>query len=210
MARRSDIDWEMIERDYRIGQLTIRMMEEKYRIDKTTISRRAKKDSWSRDLTEQVRLATQAKVTAAVVENAYKMHMERIHNTVNDVDAAANVNASIIMRHQKGAEANTQLMEVLTLRLQDQASKFSRMDELLELLKEKDPLAAKEIYKAISLSTHINELKQLTEVHANIIKTERQAFSIDAEEKVKDPEFDAQVMRMEAAKRAAELAARGD
>lgn len=212
MTRRYDIDWELIERDYRLGALTIKMLVEKHGVDASAITRRAKKHGWTRDLSEQVRIETKALVNQAVLAHAQESAAKHMQSTsqstsLNAMEVTSNavVNARIIMRHQKGAEADTELMTVLRNRLQDQATQSAKMDELIELLKAQDPLAMKEFYKAISLSTHINELKQLTEVHANIIKTERQAFSIDAEEVKQPPALEAAIKSLDA-KRLAEQA----
>lgn len=65
-------DWEAIERAYRAGSLSIRAIGELHGANHATILKRAKKHGWERDLTEQVRAATQRKVTTSVTSGANK------------------------------------------------------------------------------------------------------------------------------------------
>ena len=59
----SQPDWEACERDYRAGQLSIRHLATKHDIPESTIRSRAKAEGWQRDLTDEVRTATQAKLS---------------------------------------------------------------------------------------------------------------------------------------------------
>ena len=43
------IDWEAVEREYRAGQLSNRMIAEKHNISDTAIRKRAKRDGWERE-----------------------------------------------------------------------------------------------------------------------------------------------------------------
>lgn len=51
MAERKQIDWEKIELDYRAGIKTLRQIADEHGISNPAISKRAKRDDWSRDLT---------------------------------------------------------------------------------------------------------------------------------------------------------------
>lgn len=63
-------DWEAIERAYRAGSLSIRSIAEKHDTKEGTIRSRAKKNGWQRDLTEQVKSATQAKLSRTASRKA--------------------------------------------------------------------------------------------------------------------------------------------
>ncbi len=54
-------DWEAIEREYRAGQLSVREIASRYGVNASTISRRAKRYGWERDLSERVRDRAHAK-----------------------------------------------------------------------------------------------------------------------------------------------------
>ncbi|QFT86566.1 helix-turn-helix, Psq domain [Halomonas sp. THAF12] len=56
-------DWEACQRDYRVGQLSIRHLAAKHGIPESTIRSKAKAEGWQRDLTEPVREATRIKLS---------------------------------------------------------------------------------------------------------------------------------------------------
>lgn len=73
-GKRSSIDWEAVERDYRTTSLSLPQLAERHSVDKQTIFRRAKKFGWERDLTDPVRAATRAAiVTHAAIEALDKL-----------------------------------------------------------------------------------------------------------------------------------------
>ena len=60
-------DWEAIEREYRVGQLSVREIGRMFQITDTAIRKKAKAEFWVRDLSDQVRVAAKdAAVRAAV------------------------------------------------------------------------------------------------------------------------------------------------
>jgi Trp operon repressor len=54
MGMRSDIDWEAIEREFRLGQFTVRQIAANHGVSHTSITRRAKRLGWARDRSEEV------------------------------------------------------------------------------------------------------------------------------------------------------------
>ncbi|MBS0317685.1 MAG: hypothetical protein JSR49_11230 [Proteobacteria bacterium] len=73
MGRRSDIDWEAIERDYQLGRMTVAAVAQKHGVALSSLKAHAKRGGWTRDLSEMVRVATKA----ALVESA-KLRAEEI------------------------------------------------------------------------------------------------------------------------------------
>lgn len=69
-GRRSDIDWEAIERDYRIGQLSVADVARKHDVALSGLKRKAKLDGWTRDLTPVVQIATKAAITQERADHA--------------------------------------------------------------------------------------------------------------------------------------------
>ena len=54
MTAKKPVDWERIELDYRAGVLTLREISDKHAVSHVTIHKRAKRDEWSRDLSDLV------------------------------------------------------------------------------------------------------------------------------------------------------------
>ena len=63
MTERKILDWEVIEREYRAGQLSVREIAETHGVSHPAILKRAKHDGWERNLSDAVR----EKVTTRLV-----------------------------------------------------------------------------------------------------------------------------------------------
>lgn len=105
MARRSDIDWDAIERDYRIGKLTLKELAAKHGVAESSISLKAKQRGWTRDLTEAVKLATKAALIEASKRRAEEIGVEvgahAARETEGAVKAAVSENVAIVMAHRR-------------------------------------------------------------------------------------------------------------
>lgn len=183
MARRNDLDWDLIETDYRVAQLSIRQIAEKHGTEASTITRRAKKNSWTRDLTEAVRAATKAKVRNAVA-HATQQDAERCTQLItSEVDLAANVNATIILRQQGRAERMADMFETLALETKTVNDTPETLEAIATAIKENDPKGAESIKRLKSLTTRINNLKTLADINAKLNEAEDFAFSLKEHEK---------------------------
>ena len=63
-APRKSIDWELIERDYRAGQFAVVEIGRQHGLSHTAINKRAKRDGWTRDLTDNVRKEVPARLAS--------------------------------------------------------------------------------------------------------------------------------------------------
>lgn len=95
-------DWEAIESAYRAGSLSIRAIGEKHGVNHATILKRAGKEGWQRDLTEQVRTATKAKVTKSVTKDG---NQSPVVTDAEIVDQASDEAAAVVMAHREGLAA---------------------------------------------------------------------------------------------------------
>ena len=169
MAHR--IDWCAIENDYLITRMTLRELEAKHGCPRNTISRRANKEGWKRDMSEAVRKVTRAllieevaqQVSAQQIEGVTQHTIHQLKSNTEAVMAAAEVNKQVILSHRAG------LKKITTIR-----------DKLLDyvetavdaLLVDPEPRAR---------STLIDDLKRLAEVDERVRKGEREAFGLDAD-----------------------------
>lgn len=101
MGRRTDIDWEAIERDYRCGQLSIRQIAERHNVAVSAITRRSKKEEWSRDLSAEVAKQTKAKLIECALSDAHAKGTESAQTIISGVAAAAQANIDVIRSHRK-------------------------------------------------------------------------------------------------------------
>lgn len=101
-------DWEAIERDYRTGQFSDQELADKHDnvISRQAISKRAKTRGWQKDLSNEVRRATKAKLIAEqVAERVAGEVAERIakggNATIEAVLAAAETNKQVVLGHRR-------------------------------------------------------------------------------------------------------------
>jgi len=144
-------DWEAIERDYRAGQLSIRHLASKHDIPESTVRSRAKTEGWQRDLTEDVRLATQAKLSRT--SRSGITHGE----DAEIVDEASSEAAALVTEHRNAVARWRRIADRLAVTLEtmpvheESADRFAR-----------------------SLNSGIDALSK-------VIRLERQAYSLDEE-----------------------------
>lgn len=106
MARKTAIDWEAIERDYRIGQLSARELARRYEVEVSTITRRAKKESWVKDFSEEVKARTRAGLIEAAQQSA-QQHATQSNTALRDgIEVAVETNIRVLRQHQEGIRSN--------------------------------------------------------------------------------------------------------
>lgn len=149
-------DWESIERAYRAGQLSIRAIADKFGSNEGTIRSRAKKHGWQRDLTEQVRTATQGKLSRTASRNSVTQRDMREDAEI--VEEASDAAASIVIAHRA-----------------DLAQWRGIANKLCVALAEMDVTEDNHDKFARSLNAGVD-------AQLKVIKGERQAYNLDAEE----------------------------
>ena len=97
---RSKFDWEAIERDYRTGKYSLQELANKYGPHVSTISNRAVRDRWHQDVSEVVRVATQAEIARqTLLDSGY---IEKAQADLRDtIEATAAVNAHVAGVHRR-------------------------------------------------------------------------------------------------------------
>ena len=118
-GRRSDIDWEAVERDYRIDKHTNRQLCTKYGIADSGLRKRAKEKGWQKDLTHAVCVATKAALIAEKLARAEiigaqigaQIGAKLADATVESVKLAVRDNVAIIGRHQQMHERHMGLLQ---------------------------------------------------------------------------------------------------
>ncbi|WP_372874145.1 hypothetical protein [Pseudomonas sp.] len=153
MSSKPPIDWESIERDYRAGLLSLRGIADKHGSNEGTIRSRAKKHGWLRDLTEQVRSATQGKLS-------------RNPSRDNVTQRDAREDADII------EEASTRAASVILAHRVDLAQWRSIANKLCAVLSDMEVTKDNQTEFARSLNAGVD-------AQLKVIKGERQAYSLD-------------------------------
>lgn len=147
-------DWEAIERAYRAGLLSVRAIGESHGVNHATILKRAKKEDWKRDLTDQVRAATKQKVTTAVTT---KSNQSKVVTDAEIIEEASDQAAAVILAHRSGLAQWRGIADKLSTVLAD-------MDVTPD-----------------NASDFARSLNAGVDAQLKVIKGERQAYNLDTE-----------------------------
>ncbi|WP_366941247.1 hypothetical protein [Gilliamella sp.] len=174
-------DWEAIESAYRAGLLSIREIASKNGITDGAIRKRAKKENWSRDLSEKIKNKSDELVRTKEVRTKV-----RTENSLSErvlIEANAEVIANIRMEHRgdirKARNITNALFEELGAECAD-IEAFKKLGELLANPDQNGRDKLNEVYMSvISMPERVKSMKALSETLKNLITLERQAYNID-------------------------------
>ena len=176
MARRSDIDWERVERLYVAGQLTIRQIADECGVHTSSIVSKAKKEGWQRNLGEAIKARAKAKVAQIDVQGLVEQSArESAHKSAQliqqAIEEASDVAAGVIIRHRAD------------IRLQQERA--GRLEALFDGMLDKVPATVKsdegdvEALNVGDVFKLSQTLKAIVETRTKLIDKEREAFGIE-------------------------------
>jgi len=182
-AKRKRTDWEAVERDYRTGQFTLRELEAKHGADNGLISRKAKKDGWSQDLSKAIKAATNAKLVEELVSKEISSSQQKVSTAVL---AAAEANKEVILGHRR----DIKFLRNMAFDMAEELQQVGKVDlkNMAAMLESEDlnqeQLAALRdgVNTLTKLPTRILSVQRLTQTIARAQQLERQAFGLDSPE----------------------------
>lgn len=189
MARRGKdnaIDWDAIERQYRLGTKSNTQLAEEFGVEPSSIGRRAKKLGWVANKSEEVKTTTEALLIQAASGNANP----NATPSALEIKVAAQASADVVLGHRKGLTRLAALRDKLLTEVEqitDNRELFEQLGEILDQSGEDANGRYKsdkqnEIYrKVISMSERIDNTKKLVEIDEKVRKGEREAFGLDKE-----------------------------
>lgn len=195
MARRAAenaIDWDAIERQYRLGTKSNKQLAEAFNASASSIGRRATKFGWVIDKRKDVEATT----NSLLIQNASGNANPNATPTALEVKAAAQTNADVVLDHRKGLRRLRVLRDKLIEELEQLTDRPDLFEAIAEFMDESGPNASgtwtkdkiNELYrKVISLSGRIDDTKKLTEIDEKLRKGEREAFGITNGEEQSSP-----------------------
>jgi hypothetical protein len=167
------IDWELVEKEFRAGQFSIREIAKRHEITDTTIHKRARRDGWTRELAHKIpaavreRLARQDGLQKGLHEGLHASHAMENRNLL---DNATTVGADVVKLHRKDIAQLHEIKAILAKRL------IAHLNN-----EELDGPCLGERETAGDL------LEKLGRTTARLIPLERQAYSIDEAPVREDP-----------------------
>jgi len=181
-----NIDWERIEVDYRAGLLTLREIAGLHGISHVSVSNRAKRDGWTRDLSKRIDAKTKELVNESLINREMNADKRRALEE-NTVDASAKIISDVILGHRKTIKRARSLSESILHELEavsDNRDLFKKLAELLSDTTESDtPTAHNQrltaLNRAIDMSARVDSLKKLSDTLKTLVALEREAFNLN-------------------------------
>lgn len=187
-AEKTGIDWEAVELHYRSGIRSLKDIGAEFGVSDAGIIKRAKRDSWTRDLAAKIKAKADAKVSAAAV--SARVSEQRAANENQIVEANAELQARVRREQRTDISRSRKLVMTLLTELELQTDNVVLLEQLAELLYDQGDETTKaqqdaqakrmELFqKVISLGGRTSTMKSLAESLKTLVALEREAFGID-------------------------------
>jgi len=179
MSKKNDkpeCDWEEVERLYRADLRTNAQLARDFGIHATTITRRAKKHAWKRDLKHRIK----ERANALVQERAVK----KLASDDQTIEENAQLTANVRLSHRQDiGDARSIAMTLLDdLKAQIGTDNRARLEDLFIAALKSNAIdeSALEAYERVtSLSNHVRVMKDLADTMTKLVTLERQAYGLD-------------------------------
>lgn len=170
-------DWELIERDYRAGMMSLREIGKVHGISDTAIRKKAKAAGWERDLTEKVNEKVRTELVRSQVRTANPQTEREI------IEAAAATVVQVVRGHRKHITRQIELVDLLTEQLVGAAGNREDIEDEIfaETAADENGKRRAAMLKAVSLPSHTSAVVSLSNALKTLVGLERQAFNVKDE-----------------------------
>lgn len=182
MGRRKateSIDWDLIQREYRLGQKTMAQIASEFGIQTSSISRRAKKEGWVQDKAPEVK----ARAKAVLLVSDLAKQNANATPTQQEIEQAAEVRIQVVLGHRQGLSRLRGIKAKLMSQLEQAVDGLPDLAELIELARQENEFGVDRfndaMRKAMDRPQLIEDLKKLAEIDERTRKGEREAFNLD-------------------------------
>lgn len=185
-AGKKVVDWEAVEREYRLGVRSLREIGQQYGLSEGGIRKRAKRDGWDRDLSAKVAARAETLVRKEAVRN--EARSTQAANERELVEASAEALKDVLLGHRADIKKAREVVKNLLRRLEG-VTNAEEMDiqSLILAVGQNDPAAANGLAKVLSMPNMVQSVKGLTDALKNVIGLERQAFGLKDGESDRPP-----------------------
>ncbi|MBX9914077.1 MAG: hypothetical protein K2Y25_09270 [Pseudomonadaceae bacterium] len=177
-------DWDAIESLYRAGQVSNRVLAEKYGVSEGAIRKKAKAQGWVKDLSDQVRQAVRSELVRTEVRTSHAGDREII-------EVAAATGAQVVRTHRKDIRSAADLVGLMLQQLTEAVIDRESIENTIEAETADDETGHRraKMMRAVSLGGHAAIMRDLSTAAKNLVSLERQAYNLDetsAEESYED------------------------
>lgn len=156
--KRRDTDWDAVHRDYRTGKFTDRELATKYGVTHTSVGNKRRSGKWEKDLTEEIRQATNAALARDLVSKESSKGFQDLSKVV---DSAVEVNLNVIRGQHK---------------------RLSELDELLKLGMRTARGLLDQAADAKDAQAAVQSVSSVVGTGKTLIEMENKIFKLDKEE----------------------------
>jgi hypothetical protein len=185
---RRSIDWDAVERDYRTTAMTDGELSTKHGVTREAIVRRRTRESaadssrWQRDLSAEVRAAT----NALLLRETITQQITDGHRQITDaVMSAAEVNRAVIMGHRSELQEARTLAMSLLAEVRESAMLAADKDLLAQVLAGSgatptdEAQARRAVQRALETGSRVASAKLLADTLTKLHVGERTAFGLE-------------------------------
>ncbi|WP_122663515.1 hypothetical protein [Pseudomonas viridiflava] len=177
-------DWEAIERAYRAGLLSVREIAASCGVSHTAIQKRAKANSWERDL--KAKIKAKADSLVAKREVATQVASKSVETEREIIELNAEVIANIRMAHRGDISRGRRMTNKLLDELEALTDEQGTIKELIAQLKDGDHDDGEAMSDILALANKMGALpsrtktmRELAETLKTLVALERQAYDLD-------------------------------
>lgn len=180
---RKVIDWEAVEIQYRAGIRSLKDIGGEFGVSDAAIIKRAKRDSWSRDLRAKIHARAEAKVSAALV--SAEVSAQTKVNERQMIEKASDEIVSVRLAQRKDIQRTRNITMALLEELEQHtgAENVAMLQSLGDMLRDEDEYGRDKLndlyQKIISLPGRAKTMKDLGDSLRVLVALERQAFGLD-------------------------------
>lgn len=180
-AKRPAVDWEAVEREYRVGIRSLADIGNEFGVSAPGILKKAKKEKWERDLSAKIKAKAESKVNASLVNEP--VNAETVIHERQVVEANAEMMANVIRSHHKLLTRLRGIAMLLMDRLEAELEGTELFRQLGVMMANPDEFGVDKLndlyIKVTALPVQTDTGKKLAEMLKTIIELERKVFKID-------------------------------
>jgi len=191
MGTRTDLNWDAIRTEYRLGQISVRQIAQKHGCTHAAISKRAKAEGWEHDLMGQVAAETQIKLIELEKQQVATPVTTVTTLNARDRDAiemASRSNVEVVKAQRADLAMGQALVRRLFAELIESTEKRDEIKEAIdkETANDQNPFRKNMMERAVSLPSRAQVMKTLADAMVRLIGAEREAFNLDTKLDVKE------------------------
>jgi AcrR family transcriptional regulator len=173
------VDWVKIEKLYRAGMLSLREIARECGTSGPNILYHAKKNGWTRDLTQEVRKRTRSKLVenlAQVYDATDTVKQIKLASDDEIIEQAARTQVQVVREHQRTLGTGHGLVMRMLNELDATTTHRGEMEDMIK--SDIAPRRQGALMNAVSLGNRATVLRDLAIAAKTWVTLERQAFNI--------------------------------